>query len=133
MTTEKSREASPSFPEKHPNSIANLAPQKPGEQSINPRGRPKRPRNIRTIFDEMLHRYVDMKALKHLKGIDATVEFCERHCQVNDDLGKTGVASGTWRACWSQNVAVRGRSEGHRRSKCQPSPGFQARADDGQV
>jgi hypothetical protein len=90
MTTEKNREASPSFPGKHPSSIANLVPQKPGEQSINPRGRPKGSRNIRTILDEMLYRHVDVEALKHLRGIDTTVELCKLHCQVNGDLHSRG-------------------------------------------
>ena len=70
MTAEKNREASPFLPWKHPDSIANLVPQQPGEQSISPRGRPKGSLNARTIPDEMLHRYVDVEALKRLKGID---------------------------------------------------------------
>jgi Family of unknown function (DUF5681) len=85
MTTEKNREDAPALPGRHPNSIANLAPQRSGEQSINPRGRPKGSRNIRTILDEMLHRYVDVEALKHLKGIDATVELCKQLCDAKND------------------------------------------------
>jgi flagellar motility protein MotE (MotC chaperone) len=85
MDTEKNRESGLALPGKHPNSLANLVPQKPGEQSINPRGRPKGSRNIRTILDEMLHRYVDVEALKHLKGIDATVELCKQLCDAKND------------------------------------------------
>jgi hypothetical protein len=99
MTTEKNREASLSLPWKHQDSIATLVPQTPGEQSINPRGCPKGSCSVRTIPDEMLHRYVDVEALKRPKGIDATVELCKRHCQVHGDPGKTGVASGTWMEC----------------------------------
>src|SRR5215813_9170457 len=41
------------LPGKHPNSRANLISTKPG-QVLNPAGRPKGSRNIRTILDEML-------------------------------------------------------------------------------
>jgi hypothetical protein len=80
MTTEKNRESGSVLPGKYPNSIANLVPQKPSVQSINPACRPKGSRNIRTILDEMFHRCVDVEALKHLKGIDATVELCKQLC-----------------------------------------------------
>ena len=85
MDTEKNRESAPGLPGKHPNSLANLVPQKPGEQSINPSGRPKGSRNIRTILDEMLHRYVDVEALKHLSGIEATIELCKQLTDAKND------------------------------------------------
>ena len=90
MTTEKNREDSPALPGKHPNSIANHVPQKPGEQSINPHGRPEGSRTIRTILDEMLHRYVDVEALKHLQGIDATVELCKQLCDAKNGTLRDG-------------------------------------------
>jgi hypothetical protein len=90
MTTEKNRESGAALPGKHPNSLANLVPQKPGVQSINPAGRPKGSRDIRTILDEMLHRYVDVEALKHLKGIDTTVELCKQLCDAKNDTREDG-------------------------------------------
>jgi hypothetical protein len=77
------------LPGKHPNSRANLKSTKPG-QILNPAGRPKGSRNIRTILDEMLHRYVDMEALKHLKGIDATVELCKQLTDAKNDTLRDG-------------------------------------------
>lgn len=62
---------------------------KPGESSY-PAGRPKGSRNIRTILDEMLHRYVDVEALKHLKGINATVELCKQLCDAKNDTRQDG-------------------------------------------
>jgi hypothetical protein len=90
MTTEKNRESGSALPGKYPNSIANLVPQKPGVQSINLAGRPKGSRNIRTILDKMLHRYVDVEALKHLKGIDAAVELCKQLCDAKNDTRQDG-------------------------------------------
>jgi hypothetical protein len=90
MTIKKNQESAPALPGKHPNSLANLTPQKPGEPGANPAGRPKGSRNIRTILDEMLHRYVDVEALKHLKGIDATVELCKQLCDAKNDTLRDG-------------------------------------------
>jgi hypothetical protein len=73
MTTRKntdSEEEVKHLPGHHPNSQQALESTlwKPGE-SPNPAARPKGSRNIRTILKEMLHRYVDVEALKHLKGL----------------------------------------------------------------
>ena len=77
MPTQENTGPATPLPGSDPNSQANLIPWQPG-QSGNPAGRPKGSRNIRTILDEMLHRYVDVEALKHLKGIDATIELCKQ-------------------------------------------------------
>jgi hypothetical protein len=89
MPTEKNTEPAISLPGSDPNSQANLNPWKPGE-SGNPAGRPKGSRNIRTILDEMLHRYVDMEALKSLSGIDATVELCKQLTDAKNDTLRDG-------------------------------------------
>jgi Family of unknown function (DUF5681) len=79
------------LPGHHPNSRAALAEHGPPKGvSRNPAGRPKGSRNIRTILDEMLHRYVDVEALKHLKGIDATVELCKQLCDAKNDTLRDG-------------------------------------------
>jgi hypothetical protein len=79
------------LPGHHPNSRAALAEHGPPKgESRNPAGRPKGSRNIHTILDEMLHRYVDVEALKHLKGVDATVELCKQLCDAKNDTRRDG-------------------------------------------
>jgi hypothetical protein len=79
------------LPGHHPNTQKALESTlwKPGE-SPNPASRPKGSRNIRTILDEMLNRYVDVEALKHLEGIDATVELCKQLCDAKNDTRQEG-------------------------------------------
>ena len=79
------------LPGHHPNSRAALEKHGPPKgESRNPAGRPKGSRNIRTILDEMLHRYVDVEALKHLKGIDATIELCKQLTDAKNDFPPEG-------------------------------------------
>jgi|SRR5688572_18526758 hypothetical protein len=89
MPTQENTGPATPLPGSDPNSQANLIPWQPG-QSGNPAGRPKGSRNIRTILDEMLHRYVDVEALKHLKGIDATIELCKQLTDAKNDFPPDG-------------------------------------------
>ena len=66
------------LPGHHPNSRAALAEHGPPKGvSRNLAGRPTGSRNIRTRLHEMLNRYVDVEALKHLDGIEATIELLQ--------------------------------------------------------
>ena len=97
------------LPGHHTNSREALAKHGPPKgESRNPAGRPKGSRNIRTILDEMLHRYVDVEALKHLKGIDATVELCKQLGVPGASAGKcTGSALAQNISLWPMHVAAK--------------------------
>jgi len=51
---------------------------------------PEAPATSATILDEMLNRYVDVEALKHLDGIGATIELCKQLTDAKNDIREEG-------------------------------------------
>jgi hypothetical protein len=90
------------LPGHHPNSRAALTEHGPPKgESRNPAGRPKGSRNIRTILDEMLYRYVDVEALKQTwPGLILVANSSERSPSVTTAC--SAVPGAQWDFAWGR-------------------------------